>query len=39
MKGLPYVVICVSAALANVDLRLEQAARDLGATVLRRSGW
>ena len=33
MKGLPYVVISVSAALANVDLRLEQAARGLGATV------
>ena len=32
MKGTPYVVISVSAALANVDLRLEQAARNLGAT-------
>lgn len=32
MKGTPYVVISVSAALANVDLRLEQAARSLGAT-------
>jgi putative spermidine/putrescine transport system permease protein len=34
LKGTPYVVISVSAALANVDLRLEQAARNLGATVL-----
>ena len=33
MKGLPYVVIAVSASLANFDLRLEQAARNLGATV------
>jgi putative spermidine/putrescine transport system permease protein len=29
----PYVVISVSAALANVDLKLEQAARSLGASV------
>lgn len=35
MKGTPYVVISVSAALANVDLRLEQAARNLGATALQ----
>lgn len=33
LKGLPYVVISVSASLANFDLRLEQAARNLGATV------
>jgi putative spermidine/putrescine transport system permease protein len=33
MKGMPYVVISVSAALANVDLRLEQAARNLGASM------
>jgi putative spermidine/putrescine transport system permease protein len=33
MKGLPYVVIAVSASLANFDLRLEQAARNLGASV------
>jgi putative spermidine/putrescine transport system permease protein len=33
IKGIPYVVISVSAALANVDLRLEQAARNLGASV------
>lgn len=33
MKGIPYVVISVSAALVNVDLKLEQAARNLGATV------
>jgi putative spermidine/putrescine transport system permease protein len=35
MKGLPYVVISVSASLANFDLKLEQAARSLGATVSR----
>ena len=33
VKGAPYVVIAVSASLANVDLRLEQAARNLGASV------
>jgi putative spermidine/putrescine transport system permease protein len=32
MKGLPYVVISVSASLANFDPRLEQAARSLGAS-------
>lgn len=31
MKGVPFVVISVSAVLANFDLRLEQAARNLGA--------
>lgn len=31
VTGLPYVVVIVSAALANFDLRLEQAARSLGA--------
>jgi putative spermidine/putrescine transport system permease protein len=35
MKGMPYVVISVSAALANVDLKLDQAARNLGANVLQ----
>ncbi len=35
MKGMPYVVVTVSAALANVDLKLEQAARNLGATILQ----
>jgi putative spermidine/putrescine transport system permease protein len=34
LKGMPYVVISVSAALANVDLRLEQAARNLGASMV-----
>jgi putative spermidine/putrescine transport system permease protein len=33
LKGMPYVVISVSASLANFDLKLEQAARNLGATV------
>lgn len=31
MKGIPFVVISVSASLANFDPRLEQAARNLGA--------
>jgi putative spermidine/putrescine transport system permease protein len=35
MKATPYVIISVSAALANVDLRLEQAARNLGASTLQ----
>jgi len=35
LKGMPYVVISVSAALANVDLKLEQAARNLGASMLQ----
>ena len=33
VTGIPYVVIIVSAALSNFDLRLEQAARGLGATM------
>jgi putative spermidine/putrescine transport system permease protein len=38
VKGAPYVVIAVSASLANIDLRLEQAARNLGATVWQTLG-
>jgi putative spermidine/putrescine transport system permease protein len=33
ITSLPYVVITVSASLANFDLRLEQAARNLGASL------
>jgi putative spermidine/putrescine transport system permease protein len=33
ITSLPYVVITVSASLANFDMRLEQAARNLGASV------
>jgi putative spermidine/putrescine transport system permease protein len=33
VTGLPYVVITVSISLANLDPRLEQAARNLGASV------
>jgi putative spermidine/putrescine transport system permease protein len=33
VTGLPYVVITVSASLATFDMRLEQAARSLGATL------
>ena len=32
VTGMPYVIITVSAALANMDRRLEQAARSLGAS-------
>jgi putative spermidine/putrescine transport system permease protein len=39
MKGIPYVVICVSAALTNFDLRLEQAARNLGASSGQAIRW
>lgn len=35
MKATPFVVISVSAALANVELKLEQAARSLGATAFQ----
>ena len=35
MKGLPYVLITVSAALADFDQRLEMAARSLGASPAR----
>ncbi|WGF87907.1 ABC transporter permease [Marinivivus vitaminiproducens] len=31
--GMPYVMIAVSASLANLDIRLEQAARSLGASM------
>ena len=33
VTGLPYVVLTVSASLSNLDSRLEQAARGLGASV------
>ncbi|MBI3709134.1 MAG: ABC transporter permease [Proteobacteria bacterium] len=33
IKGMPFVLITVAAALANFDLRLEQAARNLGASL------
>ncbi len=33
VTGVPYVVITVSASLATLDIRLEQAARSLGATL------
>ncbi|QPC44589.1 ABC transporter permease [Kaustia mangrovi] len=37
--ALPYVVITVSAALSNFDVRLEQAARNLGASVSQTVRW
>ncbi len=39
MKGIPYVVICVSASLANFDVRLEQAALNLGASIGQAIRW
>jgi putative spermidine/putrescine transport system permease protein len=39
ITALPYVVITVSAALANLDLRLEQAARNLGASMSETVRW
>jgi putative spermidine/putrescine transport system permease protein len=38
-KGMPYVLITVSAALANFDPRLEQAARNLGASMGQTIRW
>ncbi|GAB5471520.1 MAG: ABC transporter permease [Rhodospirillales bacterium] len=35
LVAMPYVVITVSASLANFDVRLEQAARNLGASTLQ----
>lgn len=37
--AMPYVVITVSASLANFDLRLEQAARNLGASTFQTIRW
>jgi putative spermidine/putrescine transport system permease protein len=39
VTGLPYVVITVSASLATFDPRLEQAARNLGATLWQTVRW
>ena len=39
VTGLPYVVLTVSASLANIDPRLEQAARGLGASVWQTLRW
>jgi putative spermidine/putrescine transport system permease protein len=36
VTGLPYVVIGVSASLANFDVRIDQAARSLGASMTER---
>ncbi|MGF1526714.1 MAG: ABC transporter permease [Candidatus Competibacterales bacterium] len=38
LTGIPYVVITVSAALAHFDVRLEQAARNLGANLFQTLG-
>jgi putative spermidine/putrescine transport system permease protein len=38
-KSLPYVLITVSASLANFDPRLEQAARNLGASLWQTIRW
>jgi putative spermidine/putrescine transport system permease protein len=39
VTGLPYVVITVSASLASFDPRLEQAARNLGASLWQTVRW
>ena len=39
ITAIPYVVITVSASLANFDVRLEQAARNLGATTGQTIRW
>jgi putative spermidine/putrescine transport system permease protein len=39
VTGLPYVIITVTAALGNFDPRLEQAARNLGATTSQTIRW
>lgn len=39
LMALPYVVITVSASLANFDVRLEQAARNLGASTAQTIRW
>ena len=39
VTGIPYVVIIVSTALANFDVRLEQAARNLGAGIAQTMRW
>lgn len=39
MKGTPFVILTVAAALANFDPRTEQAARSLGASARRTMAW
>ena len=39
LAGIPYVVITVSAALSNFDVRLEQAARNMGASTGQSIRW
>lgn len=39
MRGMPFVVLTVAAALANLDPRTEQAARSLGASGARTMWW
>jgi putative spermidine/putrescine transport system permease protein len=39
LTAIPYVIITVSAALANFDSRLEQASRSLGATTSQTIRW
>lgn len=39
MKGLPFVVLTVAGTLANLDPRLEQAARSLGANARQAMSW
>lgn len=39
LVSIPYVVITVSASLANFDVRLEQASRNLGASISQTVRW
>ncbi|WP_162906652.1 ABC transporter permease [Algihabitans albus] len=39
MKGVPFVILTVAAALANLDPRTEQASRSLGASASRTMVW
>ncbi|HLR12506.1 MAG TPA: ABC transporter permease [Burkholderiaceae bacterium] len=39
MRGMPFVFLTVTAALANLDSRTEQAARSLGASAWRSMWW
>lgn len=39
MKGTPFVILTVAAALTNFDPRTEQAARSLGASATRTMAW
>jgi putative spermidine/putrescine transport system permease protein len=39
MRGMPFVILTVTASLANLDPRTEQASRSLGASAARTMNW